>query len=141
MSTVTIKELYWELNSDASNKSWDDAKEIEIVPRKIVEMIIDRCVTDVNDSDWRYSADKGKICEAADIKEYAESLLKQFEEDAFNESDTHKSSEHEQPTPCTENVRLISCPKCGGTGYETGTDGFDIVGDCERCNGTGKVSC
>ena len=82
MSRVTIKDLYWELDSDASNKSWDDAKEIEIVPRKIVEMIIERCVEDVNYSDWRYSVDKGKICEAADIKDYAESLLKQFEEES-----------------------------------------------------------
>mgnify|MGYP007092191633 CR=1 FL=1 len=43
MNRVTIKELYWELDSDASNKSWDDAKEIEVVPRKMIEMIIERC--------------------------------------------------------------------------------------------------
>lgn len=137
MSRVTIDDIVRNYNADRYPY---DGGRIEVVPRKIVEMIIEQCENDASEP----KSDNyilGISNEANCIKRYAESLLKQFEADIPNKSDTYKSSEHEQPTPCTENVRLVSCPKCGGTGYETGTDGFDIIGDCERCNGTGKVSC
>lgn len=78
MSRVAIKDLYWEINQDkyASNV-WDGYKDIEIVPRKMVEMIIERCVRDMCSA-----SNDGAMCyEASCIKDYAESLLKQFEED------------------------------------------------------------
>lgn len=75
MSRVTIKELYWEINEDkyASNV-WDGYKDIEVVPRKMVEMIIEKCRQDV----IKYNHDSE---EAACIEQYAESLLRQFEEE------------------------------------------------------------
>lgn len=137
MSRVTIDDIVRDYNADRYPY---DGGRIEVVPRKIVEKIIEKCKD--NASGPRPSDYIAGVSDAAGwIAKYAESLLKQFEADVPNKSDTHKSSEHKQSTPCAENVRLVSCPKCGGTGYKTGTDGFDIVGDCERCNGTGKVSC
>lgn len=49
----------------------------EIVPRKIVEMIIEKCEKDICTD---YKADAA-IAEASLIKRYAEELLEQFEED------------------------------------------------------------
>lgn len=78
MSRATIKDLYWELQF--AGKGWDDAKDIEVVPRKIVEMIIKKCkdhASGPRPSDYIV----GVSDEAGCIAKYAESLLKQFEED------------------------------------------------------------
>lgn len=81
MSRAKIKDLYWELTSlPASSTAWDDAREIEVVPRKIVEMIIKKCkdhASGPRPSDYIV----GVSDEAGCIAKYAESLLKQFEED------------------------------------------------------------
>ena len=59
------------------NFIWDGCKDIEVVPRKMVEMIIERCVRDMCSA-----SNDGAMCyEASCIKDYAESLLKRFEED------------------------------------------------------------
>ena len=80
MSRVTIKDLFWEISQDryASNV-WDGYKDIEVVPRKMVEMIIERCEGTINCA--CYSEDNMRVWEARDLKEYAESLLEKFEND------------------------------------------------------------
>lgn len=78
MSRVSIKELYWELTDDKySNNVWEKYKDIELVPRKMVEMIIEKCEEDSAQPFYHDCI----IEEARDIKRYAKSLLKQFEED------------------------------------------------------------
>ena len=84
MSRVSIKELYWELNEELreSDKSWKDIRDIEIVPRKMVEMIIEMCIEIQRDNDSNDDLlEIGYWGMAEEIKDYAESLLKQFEED------------------------------------------------------------
>jgi hypothetical protein len=81
MSSVAIKDLYWEVSNDkyASNV-WNGYKDIEVVPRKMVEMIIAKCTDHASGpkpSDYIISVSN----EADWIAKYAESLLKQFEED------------------------------------------------------------
>lgn len=76
MSSVKIKELYWEIERDNyASKVWDGYKDIEVVPRKMVEMIIERCLT------GEKLVNQTTAMEVRDIRNYAESLLKQFEED------------------------------------------------------------
>ena len=70
MSSVKIKDIYYDGEVDSCEK----VKNIEVVPRKIVEMIIEKCHQDI----IKYNHNSE---EAACIKQYAESLLKQFEED------------------------------------------------------------
>lgn len=79
MDKVTIKDLYWELSSDELYRDfiWDGCKDIEVVPRKIVEMIIEKCEEDSAQPFYHDCI----IEEARDIKRYAESLLRQFEGD------------------------------------------------------------
>ena len=84
MNHVTIKELYWEISEDKYgdkvNNVWEDYKDIEVVPRKMVEMIIERCK-----KDFCSRTNDGSMCyEASCIKDYAESLLKQFDEEDEN---------------------------------------------------------
>ena len=75
MSRVTIKELYGE---DDYIIDYDEAiKNIEIVPRKIVEMIIAECTKDIC---AEHKSDGAKA-EASLIKRYAEELLEKFEAD------------------------------------------------------------
>lgn len=76
MSRVAIKDLFWEISNDkyASNV-WDGYKDIEVVPRKIVEMIIERC------SIGEKLVNKTTAMEVRDIRNYAESLLEKFEND------------------------------------------------------------
>ena len=50
---------------------------VEVVPRKIVEMIIKECNSQISD----FHHNPSIVNTAAYIKGYAESLLKQFEED------------------------------------------------------------
>lgn len=76
MSRVTIKELYWEIDRDTyANNVWNGYKDIEIVPRRIAEMIIERC------SISEKLVNKTTAMEVRDIRNYAESLLEQFEEE------------------------------------------------------------
>ena len=82
MGRVTMKELYWELSSDELYRDfiWDGCKDIEVVPRKIVEMIIKKCkdhASGPRPSDYIV----GVSDEAGVIAKYAESLLRQFEGD------------------------------------------------------------
>ena len=81
MSRATIKYLYWEINGDTyANNVWNGYKDIEIVPRRMVEMIIKKCkdhASGPKPSDYIV----GVSNEAELIAKYAESLLKQFEED------------------------------------------------------------
>ena len=58
------------------------AKNIEIVPRRIVELIMGKCI----EIEWEYGGDMndepvqfGKNCAASDILKFAESLLTEFE--------------------------------------------------------------
>lgn len=79
MSRVTIDNIQHDA-SGLDNMSWAEITklyQIEVVPRKMVEMIIEKCVQDFR-SPWN---DGSMAYEATCIKDYAESLLKQFEED------------------------------------------------------------
>lgn len=77
MSSVTIKELYWELKFGPSEE-WTGAKDIEVVPRKMVEMIIEKCNKDADDPELEeFDAHN----EAYYIAHFAKELLKQFEEE------------------------------------------------------------
>ena len=58
------------------------AADIEVVPRKMVEMIIEKCKKiQYNNDDDSEPVERGEWYAADELKEYAESLLKQFEED------------------------------------------------------------
>lgn len=77
-SRVTIKELYWEIDRDTyASNVWNGYKDIEVIPRKIVEMIIKKCEKEIL-SDYKSVA---AVAEASIIKRYAEELLEQFEGD------------------------------------------------------------
>lgn len=82
MSRVTIDNIQHDA-SGLDNMSWADITklyQIEVVPRKMVEMIIAKCKDHTLVS---YPSDYiiGVSNEADWIAKYAESLLKQFEED------------------------------------------------------------
>lgn len=77
MSRVRIADVY----SDYYAFVIDDVNTVEIVPRKIIEQIIKKCDYDMERLNSQYSYECGVINEAERIKDYAESLLKQFEED------------------------------------------------------------
>ena len=76
MSRVAIKNLCWDAHL-LSNTSWADVKDIEVVPRKMVEMIIKKCEEEINSCHKSAAA----VAEASIIKRYAEKLLEQFEGD------------------------------------------------------------
>ena len=76
MSGITVGDLWREY---CDNEKWQTLKDIEVVPRKMVEMIMEECES-LKITNYRY----GNYCAGdnfAHIKNYAESLLKQFEED------------------------------------------------------------
>ena len=77
MSRVKIKDIYYDGEIDDSSEK---VKNIEVVPRKIVEIIIEKCADHTSVS---YPSDyiMGVLNEADWIAKYAESLLKQFEEE------------------------------------------------------------
>jgi hypothetical protein len=80
MSRVNIGQVY----CDLYERQKDDACNIEIVPRKMVEMIIEKC-------DERIAAYRPSGYIAAElkgVKEYAESLLEKFEESDKDEWQT-----------------------------------------------------
>ena len=74
MNRVTIKDVYRDFAYAAVS---NDVKNIEVVPRKMVEMIIEYCKRESEINDYH---DAVRI-EAYEIQQYAESLLKQFEEE------------------------------------------------------------
>ena len=78
MSRVTLNDIYCDYDVQD-----EEAKDIEVIPRKMVEMIIKKC--EEEKEELRPSCDvpieHGEITAYTNIREYAESLLKQFEED------------------------------------------------------------
>ena len=82
MNRVTIGNLLDDYEDDKIDIiTGVQAHDIEIVPRKIVEMIIEMCEKDG-------ATYLGVVAnEALDIKKYAESLLNQFEEDDSNNTE------------------------------------------------------
>ena len=93
MSRVTIDNIQHDA-SGLDNMSWADITklyQIEVVPRKMVERIIEKCEEIIKKQEHvleSYAPDsyiRGNALavrlSAMQLKEYAESLLKQFEED------------------------------------------------------------
>lgn len=79
MSRVTINDIH---NDVVYSANWSQVCDTEIVPRKIVEMIIEKCIETQRDNDSNDDLlEIGYWGMVEEIKEYAESLLKQFEED------------------------------------------------------------
>jgi len=90
MSRVTIESLYGDFTVPrkvareygANYEQYEKLAETEVVPRKIVEMIIQKCKEIQNDNIDGYGLHEcGKWAASEEIKEYAESLLNQFEEE------------------------------------------------------------
>ena len=95
MSRVTIQDLYKEVVRDRydSNVGWDEYKDMEIVPRKMVEMIIDYCenLADLHHKNLKHAIDiQDKEGEKffrqleyafRGVINYSSILLTQFEED------------------------------------------------------------
>ena len=81
MGRVTIKDIYWELSSDEMTRNflWDGCKDIEIIPRKMLEMTIDYCLQ--NEAYFESMGRNDVAIGLRSAREYAESLLKVFEED------------------------------------------------------------
>lgn len=73
MSRVTIETI----GEIIYSYSYPKVKDIEVVPRKMVEMIIAECEQTLNSPTTNWS----RKDEAGFIKTFAESLLKKFEED------------------------------------------------------------
>lgn len=81
MSRVTIDNIQHDA-SGLDNMSWADITklyQIEVVPRKMVEMIIANCSSKESRFDFNGEDDKRDLMR--DVIGYAESLLEQFEED------------------------------------------------------------
>lgn len=76
MSRVTIDDITGDYYNDHTDKSFAIC-DVEVVPRKIVEMIIAECTRDVC---AEHKSDGAKA-EASLIKRYAEELLEKFEAD------------------------------------------------------------
>lgn len=76
MSRVTLIDIYNERFNESSLKLSATA-DIEVVPRKIIEMIIKECNSQISD----FHHNPSIVNTATHIKHYAESLLQQFEED------------------------------------------------------------
>lgn len=85
MSRVTFSDLYNDyLDINTSVKDCGKVQNVAIVPRKIVEMIIEKCLKDYECACEYQEIDQyanGICIESKDIKRYAESLLKRFEEE------------------------------------------------------------
>lgn len=81
MSRVTIDELGNDYMLNVHYKEADKISDVEIVPRKMVEKIIEKCerMMDFYTCDTEFT--RGKKWAYDDIRAYAESLLMEFEED------------------------------------------------------------
>ena len=75
MSRVTIDDITGDYYNDHTDKSFA-ISDVEVVPRKIVEMIIAECNSQISD----FHHNPSIVNTATHIKDYANSLLKQFEE-------------------------------------------------------------
>ncbi len=77
MSSITVADLLEEPNvTQEDYDKWAIVSSTEIVPRKMIEMIIEKCIRDESEPAYSDATQE----EAADIRKYAEWLLKQFEE-------------------------------------------------------------
>ncbi len=88
MSKVSMKLLLYDLEQ-LSTSAFMDLPTVEIVPRKMVEMIIEKCDRDIEeyeDESHIYGAVRN---EARNIKNYALSLLEKFEEEPEKEKPKH----------------------------------------------------
>lgn len=80
MSSVTINELAWDYKHNTLQKELMESCDIEIVPRKMVEMIIAECNSQISD----FHHNPSIVNTAIHIKDYALSLLQQFEDNDFS---------------------------------------------------------
>ena len=80
MSKVTIENIYFGVGFDENG-----ILNIEIVPRKIVEMIVEKCDRDIEEFDGESNIYGAVRAEARNIKNYALSLLEKFEEEPEKE--------------------------------------------------------
>ena len=77
MNKVTIENIYLGIGLfDREN-----ILNIEIVPRKMIEMIIEKCDRDIEEFDGESNIYGAVRAEARNIKNYALSLLEKFEEE------------------------------------------------------------
>ena len=78
MSKVRLIDIYNERFNEPTLKMVATA-DIEIVPRKMVEMIINECTNIIDVYAGNSNYDCGRSCTAVDIKTLAELLLNEFE--------------------------------------------------------------
>lgn len=83
MSRVIINELGYDITKPMPVEEYDKVEKIldvEIVPRKIVEMILDKC-DEIREKykDEESDSAYGRWASATEIKSYTEDLLKEFE--------------------------------------------------------------
>ena len=84
MSRATMKLLCYELER-LSTSEFMDVPTVEIVPRKMIEMIIKKCDRDIEEFDGESNIYGAVRAEARNIKNYALSLLEKFEEEPEKE--------------------------------------------------------
>ena len=88
MSKATMKLVWYEIKQ-LSPSAFEDLPTIEIVPRKMIEMIIEKCDRDIEEFDGESNIYGAVRAEARNIKNYALSLLEKFEEEPEKEKQTH----------------------------------------------------
>ena len=88
MSRATMKLLLYDLEQ-LSTSAFRDLPTVEIVPRKMIEMIIEKCDRDIEEFDGESNIYEAVRAEARNIKNYALSLLEKFEEEPEEEKQTH----------------------------------------------------
>lgn len=76
MSKVTIEDIYFGVGVNTL-----EILNFEIVPRKMIEMIIEKCDRDIEEFDGESNIYGAVRNEARNIKNYALSLLEKFEEE------------------------------------------------------------
>ena len=81
MRRVTIHDVYRECEEADYNDAYWSFRGTEIVPRKMVEMIIKKCEKMMGFYTCDTEFTRGKKWAYDDIRAYAESLLMEFEED------------------------------------------------------------
>ena len=74
MNKVTIENIYFGVGLN-------EILNVEIVPRKMVEMIIQKCDRDIKEFEGDSNIYGAVRAEAGNIKNYAFSLLEKFEEE------------------------------------------------------------
>lgn len=109
MSRVTIGELTEDYLP--FTKEGNEATTIEVVPRKMVEMIIEKCKLDhVQFEDDKGFTAAGVRAEAEQIKKYAEGLLRDFEKEPRARVCSNCSH-----AGCVSPLeQLFACPYCFG---------------------------